>query len=373
MKKKYVAAIMAAVALCMTACGGASGSTEQETSDAGEESTEEAAGEEPAADDQPVLYENLTSKLVSLGEYKGLKVTKISAEVSDEDVQKEVKERKKPYAELKTAERAAEPGDVVIIDYTGYVDGETRDGMHDTEHALELGSNSFIPGFEEQLVGSEAGSDVELNVTFPENYHAELAGQDAVFEVHVHEVQAYDFSGVDDAVIKEKLNYENEEALTAAVREELEADAQKEAEETLEYELVQKLLEGCEFEIQDADVKAYTDQMMSEYVSYAEMYQMDLDTFLQNNLGATEEQVRAMYRQTAEFRVKMTLAFFAIAEAEGMEVTEEEYQARLNEIMSQYGYEDSAQVETLYGRSMIEEELIQQKAIEFLIDNAAIS
>lgn len=369
MKKKYMMILLAAAMLSVTACG----SKEAEDTAENTEETEAAEGEAALPTYDPVLYEDLTSKIISMGEYKGLETVRTIEEVTDEDVQEEADSSKKEYSELLTVDREAQMGDVLIIDFTGYVDGETSDELSGTEYSLELGSGAFVPGFEEQLVGAKANEDVEVNVTFPEEYYEEMAGKDARFEVHVQTVQAYDKDAWDDAFIKENFGYENEEEMLAAIRLSMEADAEEEADENAEYELVEALLASCEFDMQEADIDLYTDQMLSEYETYAAMYGTDLTTFLENYMGTTEEKLREMFHDTAAFRVQMTLVFHEIAEQEGLEVSEEEYQEMLNSLAENYGYEDPADVEAVYSREMIEEQLIQEKAIETIWGYAVIS
>lgn len=374
MKKRYMMILLAAAMLSMTACG--SKGAEENTEESTEESTEDAetSGEsEELPSYDPVLYEDLTSKIISMGEYKGLEAVRTVAEVTDEDVQSEADSSKKDYSELLTVDREAQMGDTLLIDFTGYVDGQTSDELSGTEYSLELGSGDFVPGFEEQLVGVKADEDVEVNVTFPEDYYEEMAGKDARFEVHVQSVQTYDTDAWDDAFIKENFGYENEEEMLAAIRENLEQDAEKEADENVEYELVQSVLDSCEFDIQDADIDLYTDQMLSEYETYASMYGTDLATFLESYMGTTEEALREMFHDTASFRVQMTLAFHEIAKLEGLEVSEEEYQEMLGSLAEDYGYENTADVEKVYSREMIEEQLIQEKAIDLIWSYAVIS
>ena len=366
MKRKHIMALLAVAALGLTACRG-------KDAKAPAEDLEAEKGETELPSYEPVLYEDLTSRIVSMGNYKGLEAVRNIKEVTDEEVRDEADRMKKECTDLVTVDREARKGDVVLIDFTGYVDQETSDELSGQEHSLEIGSGEFVPGFEEQLIGAKAGSDVEVNVTFPEDYYEEMAGKSARFEVHVHSVQEYDMEDWGDDFIKEKLGYDNETDMLAAVRKEMEADAEEEADENLEYDLVAALLDACQIEIQEADVKLYSDQMMSEYAAYAAMYGMDLDTFLGSYMGTTEEQLRKAFRETAAFRVQMTLVFHEIAEKEGLKVSEEEYRERLGSVAADYGYEDTSDVEAVYSRAEMEEELIQEKVLNLIRDHAVIS
>jgi len=334
---------------------------------------EEEKGEAELPSYEPVLYEDLTSRIISMGNYKGLEAVRTIKEVTDEDVRDEADRMKKECTDLVTVDREAQKGDVVLIDFTGYVDGETLDELSGREHSLEIGSGEFVPGFEEQLIGARADTNVEVNVTFPEDYYEEMAGKAARFEVYVQSVQEYNMEDWGDDFIKEKLGYDNETDMLAAVRKEMETDAEAEADENLEYDLVAALLGTCQIEIQEADIKLYSDQMMSEYETYASIYGKDLDTFLGSYMGTTKEQLMQVFRETASFRVQMTLVFHEIAEKEGLQVSEKEYQERLGRVAADYGYEDTSDVEAVYSRAMMEEELIQEKVINLIRDHAVIS
>ncbi len=366
MRKRYITILLTAAMLSLSACGN-SGEAESTTQ---AEDTEQDEAEGSLYD--VVSYEELASSVVTLGEYKGIEGEKTVEEVTDEMVQDEIWNIKKQYATLVDVERAAELRDNTIIDFTGYVDGETSEGMQGEERPLELGSGSFIPGFEEQLVGAVAGQDVEVNVTFPEDYHEELAGKEAVFEVHVHKVQEYVNEDWSDAFIKENVGYESEADMEATLRSELEQYAEEQAEANLEYDLILKLVEGSEFKVEDADVEAYTEEMLNEYRLYASVYGMELDDYLEQVMGTNTATLREVYRETAAFRVKMVLALHQIAAEEGIEATEEECTAQLEKLAEQNGYEDTSAVEAVYSREIIRERLIQEKAISFVREHAVI-
>lgn len=375
MRKKWMMAGLIISALALTACGN-KGIKEQKPDAAVEieESPGAAdAGEEGAAEYKRVSYKDLSSKVVSLGAYKGIEGKKTVEEVTDESVEKKIWQIKKESSELVDVDRAAREKDVVVIDYTGYVDGETTEELQGKEHPLELGSGSFVPGFEEQLVGAVAEEDREVNLTFPEDYYEEIAGKEVRFEVHVHKVQEYEAVNWDEDTLKEKLGYDSEADMAASVRKELEEEAESEADANLDYDLINQVLDGSEFDIQDADVTAYTDEMLSEYKAYASMYGVDLATYLQTYLNATEDQLREMYKETAVFRVKLVLALKEIADKEGLAVNDEEYTARLEEMAKQFGYEDVSALEAVYSRDVVEEQILQEKATSLIRENAVIS
>jgi trigger factor len=372
MKKKYVGVLLLAVVLTLTACSGSNTDTEAEAD-------QESAAEEEAVDEEeelwsydPVLYEDLTSTIISLGDYKGLTMTMTVEEVTDEDVQSEVDSIRQEYSELVDVDRAAEEGDTVVIDYTGYVDGETSDSLQGTDYSLELGSDTFVPGFEDQLIGAAAGDEVEVNITFPDDYYDDVAGKEARFDVTVKNVQAYDTEAWNDDFVKENTEYESIEDMETSIRENLEAQAQEDAESNLEYDLISLFLENSEFEIQDSDVELYIDEMMSEYQTYATYYGMELEEFLESYVGTTEDELREMMRETAEFRVKMTLSFHEIAEQEGITISDEEYQEQLNTLAEEYEYESAEAVEEAYSEAMIREQMVQEKVIDLIVENAIV-
>ena len=250
MKKKYMICLLVA-AFFLTACGGKN----EETGDSAAAQETETISEEEAKqllEYHPVLYEDLTSKILSLGEYKGLTAAENTEKVTDAQVQREIRERTREYAALTDADRPAQEGDVVIVDFTGYVDGETSDGLQGTEYSLELGSGALVPGFEEQLIGVQAGEDCQVNVTFPQTYYEEMAGKDAEFQVHVHSVQAYEIEGWGDDFVKEHLGYESVADMESSIRQELEEAAAQEAAANLEYDLIAVLLGNSEYEIQES-------------------------------------------------------------------------------------------------------------------------
>jgi trigger factor len=160
--------------------------------------------------------------------------------------------------------------------------------------------------------------------------------------------------------------------MEASIRENLEAQAESDAESNLEYDLISLFLDGCEFDLKDSDVELYIDEMMSEYETYASYYGMELDDFLSSYVGTTESELREMMRETAEFRVKMTLAFHEIAEQEGITITDEEYQEELSNLAEEYSYESAQAVEDAYSSEMVHEQMTQEKVIDLIVENAIV-
>ena len=235
---------------------------------------------------------------------------------------------------------------------------------------VEIGAGTMLEDFENQLIGVTTGEDTQISFTFPEDYNQEVAGKDVQFDIHVNSVKAYDMPEWTDEDVQENTDYDSLEDMESSIREELQQSAEKDAEDNWQYDLIKQVMESSEFQIEDADVEAYIDQMVSEYDSYAAANGMETEQFLQQYLGVTMEQLREMFRETATFRVKMTLAFHEIAEQEGLTVSDEEYQERLSALASQYGYDDPSKIEQVYSAEMIKEEMIQEKAINFIEENA---
>ena len=373
MKKKIILFLLSALAVCLTACGKDKTTEGAEASDSTSVEAEEEDTFSASSDvHEPVSFADLTSTVVNLGEYKGIEAVRMVEEVTDEDVESEVRAIKEDYGQLVDVDRPAQMGDVVTIDYTGYVDGETSDALQGEEHPLELGSGGFVPGFEEQLVGVEAGTECEVDLTFPEDYYEDVAGKEAHFDVRVERVSIYEVEGWGDDFIQENLGYECEADMRAAIREELEVSAEEDADSRLEYDLVMALIDGSEFDVQETDVEVFINEMVSEYETYAAMYQMTLEEYLEN-FQMTEEQLRDMYRDTADFRVRMVLVLQAVASAEQMEVTDEECQTKIEELAEEYGYSDPADVEAVYSRDLVKEQMLQERALVFIRENAVIS
>ncbi len=369
MKKKYILMLLPAAMLSITACGKSEPAKETTAAEApAEAETEEAAPEEAQSEAyaDTVTYDNLTSTIKELGEYAGLPVDMESVEVTAEDLEKRIEELLKEKSELVKVDRPAQLGDTAVIDYTGYMNGEAFQGGHATDYPLELGSGSFIDTFEEQLVGASAGDKVEVNVTFPDPYsNPDYAGKPAVFEVEVKEVQARELPELTDAFVKENLDFDTIEALKENLKSTMEEEKKTSAEQNYQLDLVKAFLDNCDFDINKEDVDAYVDEMLNEYRNYANQTGMDLATFLQTYVGMDEASIRSMYEETAMLRLEMALAFHELAEKEGLEVTDEECKEMMQTIADQYGV-DLATVEEQYPLDVFREQLLQQKALEFL-------
>lgn len=308
---------------------------------------------------------------VKLGEYKGLEVEEKDTNVTDEDVQKELETLQNRHAELVVKEdTAAELGDTVVIDFEGFVDGEAFEGGKAENHSLELGSGSFIPGFEDQLVGVKAGESKDVEVTFPEEYHAaELAGKPAVFKVTVHEVKGKELPALDDEFAKDADDeVETLDALKDKIKTRLVDSKKHEAEHHLRDSLVEKAAENAEVEIPEVMVTNEVNRMLQEFEQRLQMQGMNLDLYYQFS-GQDENALRGQMKEEAATRVKVNLTLEAIAKAENLEATDEDVNAELEKMAGMYNMSVDAIKQALGGVEGIKAELKFKKAIDFLVEN----
>ena len=326
---------------------------------------------------QPLVF---TAKVivkpeVELGEYKGLEVSKPDTEVTDEDIENQLKENQERMAELTVKEdEAIVEGDTAVIDFEGFVDGEAFEGGQGNDYSLEIGSNSFIPGFEEQLVGVKAGEEKDVEVTFPEEYHAaELAGKAATFKVKVNEVKGKELPELNDEFAKEiDPEVESLEALRTKMKESLIAEKKSAADATLRDELVQKAAENATIDIPHAMIHTEMDRMMSDFEQRLTQQGMNLELYFQFS-GQDEAALREQMHGDAETRVRVSLTLEAIAEAENMQVTSEDIDKELEKMAGQFNM-DIEQIKTaLGGTEMLENDIRMQNTVEFLVDNAKIA
>ncbi|MFG6119003.1 trigger factor [Thalassobacillus sp. B23F22_16] len=310
---------------------------------------------------------------VELGEYKGLEVEEMNTEVTDEDVDNELKTLQEKQAELVVKEDAeVEEGDTVVMDFEGFVDGEAFEGGQADNYSLEIGSGSFIPGFEEQLQGKKAGEEVDVVVTFPEEYHAEeLAGKEATFKVTIHEVKGKELPELDDEFAKDvDEEVESLDELKKKTRERLEEQKKTDAENNKKDSLVQQASENASVEIPSAMVDTELDRMIQEFEQRLQMQGMTKDMYFQFT-GSDEDGLREQMKEDAEKRVKTNLTLEAIANAENIEVTDEDVNSELEKMASMYQTDVANLTQMLGGNTdMIKEDLKVRKAIDVLDENS---
>ncbi|WP_130860099.1 trigger factor [Gracilibacillus phocaeensis] len=309
---------------------------------------------------------------VTLGEYKGLEVEEESTEVTDEDVDAEIQQQQEQQAELVVKEEGViEDGDTAVIDFEGFVDGEAFEGGQAENHSLEIGSNSFIPGFEEQLIGKQTGEETEVEVTFPEEYHAEnLAGKNATFKVKIHEIKAKELPELDDEFAKDvDEEVETLEELKEKTKKRLQEQKENQAETNKRESLVQQASDNAEVDVPDVMVQSELDRMLQEFEQRLQMQGMTLEMYTQFS-GQDEDALKEQMKEDAAKRVKTNLTLEAIAEAEDVEVTDEDVEKELESMASMYNMEIDQIKQALGGNAAaLQDDLKFQKAINVLVDN----
>lgn len=312
---------------------------------------------------------------VKLGQYKGLEVEKMDATVTDEDVENELKRLQENYAELVVKEDGTvENGDTAVIDFEGFVDGEPFEGGKAENYSLEIGSGTFIPGFEEQLVGMKAGEEKEIQVTFPEEYHAEqLAGKPATFKVKVHEVKAKQLPALDDEFAKDvDEEVETLDELKAKIRARLEEAKKNEAETALRNAVVEKAAANAEIDIPAVMVQNETDRMLREFDQRLQMQGLNLQLYYQFS-GQDEAALREQMKEDAEKRVRAALTLEAIAKAENIEVTDEEVEEELQKMAEAYNLSVDKLKELLGSLDGVKEDLKWRKTVDFLVEHSTVA
>ncbi|MDU4482164.1 MAG: trigger factor, partial [Streptococcus vestibularis] len=324
--------------------------------------------------DWTLTAEVVTKPEVKLGAYKDLEVSvEASKEVTDEEVDAKLENERRNLAELVVKEGAAENGDTVVIDFVGSVDGVEFDGGKGENHSLELGSGQFIPGFEDQLVGAKAGDEVEVKVTFPEDYQAsDLAGKAAVFVTKVNEVKAKEVPALDDELAKD-LDDEVEtlDELKAKYRKELEAAKEIAYDDAVEGAALDLAVENAEIvELPAEMVEDEVHRAMNEFMGNMQRQGISPEMYFQIT-GTTQEDLHKQYEADADKRVKTNLVIEAVAAAEGFDATEEEIQKEINDLAAEYNMEVS-QVSALLSPEMLKHDITMKKAVEVITSTAKV-
>lgn len=309
---------------------------------------------------------------VELGEYKGLEVMKHSTDVSDKEVADELERRRQQQAELvlKEDEPAAE-GDTVVIDFEGKVDGKPFDGGKAENYSLELGSKTFIPGFEDQLVGHKAGDEVEVKVTFPDDYQAKnLQGKDAVFEVKIHEVKQKELPELDDDFAKDiDDDVDTLEELKAKVKDEIKEQKEAAAKNAVQEEAISKAVENAKIgDIPEAMIEDDVQRQMDQYFSGMQQQGINPDMYFKLT-GTSEEDLRKQFREGSEERVKTNLVLEAIVEKENIEVSEDEINDEIKDLATQYGMDEKA-VRSALSDDMLKHDISIRKVVQEMTDSA---
>lgn len=310
---------------------------------------------------------------VKLGKYKGVKVEKIETEVTDEEVNAALdKERENNARTISVEDRAVKDGDMTVIDFEGFVDGVAFEGGKGENYPLTIGSGAFIPGFEEQLVGAELNKETEVNVTFPEDYHAEdLKGKAAVFKCTVKEIKEKELPELDDEFASEVSEFDTLAEYKEDMKKKLAEKKENEAKNKKEEAAIEAIINDSEMDIPDAMVETQQRQMVEEFAQRLQMQGLSLDQYFQFT-GLNVQMMLDQVKPQAEKRIKSRLVLEAVAEAENFEVTEEELEKELARMGEMYQMEVEKVKELLddYQKDQIKKDLKVQKAVEFIVENA---
>ncbi|CAJ1227459.1 trigger factor [Levilactobacillus zymae] len=309
---------------------------------------------------------------VKLGDYKGLSVTKQNTRVYQKDIDAELEKQRQQQAELVLKEdQPAANGDTVVIDFDGYVDGKQFDGGKADNYSLELGSNSFIPGFEDQLVGHKAGDDVDVKVTFPKDYQAkDLQDKEATFKVTIHEVKEKQLPELDDEFAKDvDEDVDSLDELKAKTKDRLKEEKTHAAHDAIEDEAISEAVDNAEIgDVPAAMIKDDVDRQVEQYL--ANMQQQGIQPKMYFQLtGTTEEDLRKQFSDGAEKRVKTNLVLEAVVEAEKIEPTEDQVKAEVKDLAGQYGMEESA-VRSALSDDMLKHDIAIKSAVDLIADSA---
>ncbi len=311
---------------------------------------------------------------VEVKDYKGVKVTKVEHNITEEDIDKELESLQKRNSRLVLVDRPAQDGDTVLIDYAGFVGEEQFEGGTAERHPLSLGSGSFIPEFEEQLVGAVAGEERDVKVTFPEEYHsADLAGKEAVFKCKVHEIKEMEKPELNDEFAKDVSEFDTLEELKKDSREKLEKAAESKAEYETKNAVLEKVFEANEVDIPEIMVEEQIGEMMQEFDQQLKQQGLDLQKYFEY-LKKDPKDFREELRTDAYKKVKTRLIVETVANAEKLEATEEDVEAELKAMADQYKMEIEKLKEFMKADNYmyLEKDIKMRKAVDFMFENAIV-
>ena len=308
---------------------------------------------------------------VELGDYKGIEVKKQKRNVMKADVEARLEELQKQQAELVLKDGKAEKGDTVIIDYVGTVDGKEFDGGSAQNYSLELGSGTFIPGFEDELIGHSAGEDVDVNVTFPEDYQAkDLAGKKAIFKTKLHEVKTKELPELDDDFAKDvDENVDTLEELKTKIHDEIKDQKKETAEENIQEEAISGAVKNAKIDsIPQAMIDTEVENQLNQYLANLRRQGIDPKLYYQMT-GTTEDDLKKQFAKDAEERVKTDLVIEAIVAKEDIKPSEDEIKAEIKSLADEYKMEEKA-VRNALSDDMLAHDIAAKKAIELIVDSA---
>ncbi len=310
---------------------------------------------------------------VELGKYKGVEVDKLEIEVTDEEVNAEIeKERQKNARTINVTDRSVQKDDTVNLDYLGSVDGVPFDGGAAEGYDLVIGSGQFIPGFEDQLIGAETGADVDVNVTFPEEYHSEeLAGKAALFKCHINSIKAKELPEVDDEFVKDVTDFESVAEYKEDLKKKLTEEKEKQAKAAREDAAIEAVIADSKMEIPDAMVETQKRQMAEDFAQRLRMQGLSIEQYFQFT-GLTAEKLMEQMQPQALKRIQSRLVLEAVAKAENIEVTDEDIENEYKKMAEQYQMEVD-KIKELIGekeKEQIAMDLKVEKAVELIASNA---
>ena len=305
---------------------------------------------------------------VTLGEYKGLSAPKDEVKVTAADVDERLKQLSDRNTRLVSVEREAKEGDTAVIDFEGFLDGKPFDGGKGENHSLELGSHSFVPGFEEQVVGMKAGDEKDIDITFPEDYHADLAGKAVVFKVKVHEVKEKEVPALDDEFAKDVSEFDTLKELKADLKKKITEERQKDADRTFEDALMEQVAANITADIPDAMVETQARQFLDNFKMQIAQSGIPYDQYMKMT-GMDEGKLLEDAKEPALRQVRMDLAVAAIIKAENLDATDEEVEAEFKKLSEQYSM-DIEMVKKYLQAEQVKDQLISQKAVAVVVDSA---
>ena len=305
---------------------------------------------------------------VTLGQYKGLEAPKAEVNVTDEDVENRLNEMADRNSRLVSVEREIQKGDTADIDFEGFDNGVPFDGGKGENFDLEIGSGSFVPGFEDQLVGMKAGEEKDIDITFPENYTPELAGKPVVFHVKVNEVKVKEIPAMDDEFAKDVSEFDTLKELKADLKKKITGERRESAQRAFEDVLMQKVAEGITCDIPDAMVNLQAEQMANNFKQQLASQGIPFDQYLKMT-GTTEADFLSQAHGPAQEQVRMDLAVEAIIKAEGLEATDDEVNAEMQKLADKYGM-DLESVKKYLPAAQVREQVIREKVVKLVADSA---
>lgn len=315
-----------------------------------------------------------TKPEVTLGEYKGIEIDKIEYNVGKEEVGAELDKLRNQNARIVTVERAVKSGDIAVIDFDGSVDGVQFDGGKGENYELEIGSNTFIPGFEEQLIGKKTGADVDVNVTFPEDYHAEsLAGKDALFKVKINEVKVRELPKLDDDFASEVSEFETLTELKKSIKKKLQEEAAEKAKAEMENIIVEKVVENATFELPEAMIEEQMDRQVNDFAQRLQYQGLSLEQYL-GYLNTDISAFRENFRTQATKTLSSSLVIEAVMKAEGIETGAEEYELNLVDMAKKYNMELDKLKELISDAEAenMKKDMAMGKTVDMLVNKAKI-